>query len=47
MTEKKWDLIQEFADIMNADETIPDSAIDEFEKDPEGTIEKYKTECAK
>lgn len=40
--EEEFTKAETLADMMNADETIPDSAINEFEKDPEGTIKKYK-----
>lgn len=42
--EKEDDRVQEFANMMNSAQgsIIPDSAIDEYEKDPDGTILKYK-----
>jgi hypothetical protein len=36
------ELADKLANIMNTDSSIPDSAIDEFEKDPVGTIQKYE-----
>jgi len=35
-------MTQEFATMMNENQDIPDTAIDEFDCDPEGTIKKYR-----
>lgn len=40
--EEKQTPAEKLADMMNSDDTIPDSAIDEFGKNPEGTIQKYE-----
>jgi len=41
-SEKSLTAAERLADMMNTDPTIPDEAIDEFEKDQKGTIEKYQ-----